>query len=581
MTPPLIDPALRSCADTLDAIAHPPTATITPREPAESVAQRLHTLRSLCQGPAGGGVRLRGRLGEGGMGEVLLAEQVSMERDVAVKRLKPEARNDYSTLKLLQEAWVTGYLEHPNVIPVYDITVDAQGSPLILLKRIHGVAWGELMDDPETVRRRWGAADLLEWNLRVLMQVCDAVQFAHARGIVHRDLKPENVMVGEHGQVYVVDWGIAVTLREELASRLPLANKASELAGTPCYMAPEMLGRPGDQLSPRTDVYLLGAMLYEIMLSARPHPGNSFAEILASVLASPPPIPDDAPQELTRICTQAMALHPHDRHASALDFKLALEGFVRHRGSRRLARRASRRLEQLYGELAQAEPGQRDPERHLRLHRLHAECRFAFREALKEWPENGAAQRGLRAATLSMVEYELDNHDARGAATMLGRISEPPPPLAKRVAEAERRDEHERARMAMFRGGGLRPALRYPARLALSVGLGAGVPLLLAELASPAGSVGREPGLLPLLACAALLALMVERFVLRAPPSRSARAAATPDPGEALRLPAAARSPLAVFRDLGVDAVDRTYVELRDLRSRTRGAATTSLQPPR
>ncbi|MBK6808484.1 MAG: serine/threonine protein kinase [Sandaracinaceae bacterium] len=390
------------------------------------MAQRLHTLRSLCQGPAGGGVRLRGRLGEGGMGEVLLAEQVSMERDVAVKRLKPEARNDYSTLKLLQEAWVTGYLEHPNVIPVYDITVDAQGSPLILLKRIHGVAWGELMDDPETVRRRWGAADLLEWNLRVLMQVCDAVQFAHARGIVHRDLKPENVMVGEHGEVYVVDWGIAVTLREELASRLPLANKASELAGTPCYMAPEMLGRPGDQLSPRTDVYLLGAMLYEIMLSARPHPGNSFAEILASVLASPPPIPDDAPQELTRICTQAMALHPHDRHASALDFKLALEGFVRHRGSRRLARRASRRLEQLYGELAQAEPGQRDPERHLRLHRLHAECRFAFREALKEWPENGAAQRGLRAATLSMVEYELDNHDARGAATMLGRISEPP-----------------------------------------------------------------------------------------------------------------------------------------------------------
>jgi hypothetical protein len=222
-----------------------------------------------------------------------------------------------------------------------------------------------------------------------------------------------------------------------------------------------------------------------------------------------------------------------------------------------------------------------DDERHLHLHNMFAECRFAFRESLKEWPDNGAAIEGIRRATAAMVEYELDNHDARGAATMLGRISEPPPPLAKRVAEAERRDEHERARMAMFRGGGLRPALRYPARLALSVGLGAGVPLLLAELASPAGSVGREPGLLPLLACAALLALMVERFVLRAPPSRSARAAATPDPGEALRLPAAARSPLAVFRDLGVDAVDRTYVELRDLRSRTRGAATTSLQPPR
>jgi hypothetical protein len=247
---------------------------------------------------------------------------------------------------------------------------------------------------------------------------------------------------------------------------------------------------------------------------------------------------------------------------------------VRHRGSRRLARRASRRLEQLYSELAEtAQPGQRDPERHLRLHRLHAECRFAFREALKEWPENGAAQRGLRAATLAMVEYELDNHDARGAATMLGRVSEPPPPLAKRVAEAERWDEQERARMAVFRGGRLRPALRYPARLALSVGLGAGVPLLLAGLASPVGSVTREPGLLPLLACAALLALMVERFVLRAPTSRTPRAAATPGPGDARERTSSARSPLAVFRDLGADAVDRTYVELRDLRSRTRGGS--------
>jgi serine/threonine protein kinase len=251
MTPPLIDSNLRSCADTLDAMAHPPTATITPREPAESVAERLHTLRSLCQGPAGAGVRLRGRLGEGGMGEVLLAEQVSMERDVAVKRLKPEARNDYSTLKLLQEAWVTGYLEHPNVIPVYDITVDAQGSPLILLKRIHGVAWGELMDDPETVRRRWGAADLLEWNLRVLMQVCDAVQFAHGRGIVHRDLKPENVMVGEHGEVYVVDWGIAVTLRED-AGLAAAPRQQGERAGRyPLLHGPRDAGPAGRHSSDR------------------------------------------------------------------------------------------------------------------------------------------------------------------------------------------------------------------------------------------------------------------------------------------------------------------------------------------
>jgi serine/threonine protein kinase len=144
------------------------------------------------------------------------------------------------------------------------------------------------------------------------MQVCDAVHFAHGRGIVHRDLKPENVMVGEHGEVYVVDWGIAVTLRIEhtgLAAAARAARRASWPA-PPATWPPRCWAGGNDMLSERTDVYLLGAMLYEIMLSARPHAGTNFAEILASVLASPPPIPDDAPQELTRICTQAMALHP-------------------------------------------------------------------------------------------------------------------------------------------------------------------------------------------------------------------------------------------------------------------------------
>jgi serine/threonine protein kinase len=126
----------------------------------------------------------------GGMGEVLLADQVSMGRKVAVKRLKREATTEANTIKLLQEAWVTGYMEHPNIIPVYDITVDESGTPLILLMRIEGTQWGHLMDDPETVRERFNNSDLLEWNLRVLMQVCDAVHFAHTRGIIHRDLKP-------------------------------------------------------------------------------------------------------------------------------------------------------------------------------------------------------------------------------------------------------------------------------------------------------------------------------------------------------------------------------------------------------
>jgi len=437
MIPPLIDASLRSCADTLDALAHPPTATITPREPPESVADRLRTLRTLCQGGMGAGVRIRARLGEGGMGEVLLGEQVSMERDVAVKRLKPEARTDYTTLQLLQEAWVTGYLEHPNVIPVYDITVDAQGSPLILLKRIHGVAWGELMDDPETVRRRWGAVDLLEWNLRVLMQVCDAVQFAHARGIVHRDLKPDNVMVGDHGEVYVVDWGIAVSMRIEHTGRIPLARHATQMAGTPCYMAPEMLGGQLSMLSERTDVYLLGAMLYEMLAGTVPHGGKKLPDIIASIISSPPPIPDGVPHELGRICRRAMDADPKARFDSALQFKLALESFLRHRGSRQLARQAAGRLREMLGELERPDARDADDERHLHLHNMFAECRFAFRESLKEWPDNGAAIEGIRRATAAMVEYELRLGDAKAAATLLSGLEQPPAELRQRVEEAQ------------------------------------------------------------------------------------------------------------------------------------------------
>jgi serine/threonine protein kinase len=303
MTPPLIDPALRSCADTLDAIAHPPTATITPREPAESVAQRLHTLRSLCQGPAGGGVRLRGRLGQGGMGEVLLAEQVSMGRKVAVKRLKREATTEANTIKLLQEAWVTGYMEHPNIIPVYDITVDESGHaahPAHAHRR--GTQWGHLMDDPETVRERFNNSDLLEWNLRVLMQVCDAVHFAHTRGIIHRDLKPENIMIGELGEVYVVDWGIAVSC----ASSTPAACRSR---GTPRRWRarpatwPRDAGR-GEQHAQRAHRRVPAGR--HALRDAGRHGAaqrQEAADIIASIISSPPPIPDDVPHELGRICT--------------------------------------------------------------------------------------------------------------------------------------------------------------------------------------------------------------------------------------------------------------------------------------
>src|SRR3954468_5595472 len=147
--------------------------------------------------------------------------------------------------------------------------------------------------------------DALDWNLQQLGHVCHAVAFAHSRNILHRDLKPQNIMVGGFGEVYVLDWGIAVSLVDDGSGRLPLAADCHDLAGTLAYMAPEMLGDAS--LSIQTDVYLLGAILFEIITGKPPHVTSSIAATLASVSLSEPEFPPGTPDELAAICRRAMA----------------------------------------------------------------------------------------------------------------------------------------------------------------------------------------------------------------------------------------------------------------------------------
>ncbi|HVK87488.1 MAG TPA: serine/threonine-protein kinase, partial [Kofleriaceae bacterium] len=206
------------------------------------------------------------------MGLVRSAIQTSLGRTVAVKTLKPAMRDAGAQLDLLREAWITGAVEHPNVVPVHALELAPDAGPSIVMKRIDGVAWSRLIADAGEVTRRFGATDLLAWNLGILEHVLNAVRFAHRLGILHRDLKPANVMIGDFGEVYLLDWGIAVSLRDDGTGRFPLAANARDLAGTPAYMAPEMLGRDdGPPLSERTDVYLAGSILYEIVTGAPPH----------------------------------------------------------------------------------------------------------------------------------------------------------------------------------------------------------------------------------------------------------------------------------------------------------------------
>ncbi len=382
-------------------------------------------------------------IGEGGMGVVRRAEQKALGREVAIKTVKPERVTPDAIRKLLEEAWITGGLEHPNVVPVYDIHLDEGGLPEIVMKRIEGVPWEELMDDRAQIARRFGVDDPLEWNLERLMEVCNVVAFAHSRGIVHRDLKPENVMVGDYGEVYVVDWGLAISMDADPRGMLPHVSGAHELCGTPCYMAPEMLTPEAGTLGPRTDVYLLGAMLYEIVTGAPPHLGETFQQVVASIVESNPSFPKATPPELVRICRRAMDPDPDGRFESVTQLRIALTAFLRHQGSRRLAADAAARHLELEARLDQVS-GKLTPGAQRELDRLFVECRFGYQAALEAWPDNEVAARGIRDLTVRMTEVQLAHGQPRVAASVLGGLADAPPELVARVEAAMRAEDASR-----------------------------------------------------------------------------------------------------------------------------------------
>ena len=361
------------------------------------------------EGPAD--IEIRGCLGEGGLGRVDLATQSVFGRDVAVKRVRRDHLGDAAAGALVREARITGALDHPNIVPAYALGLTSEG-PMLVMKRVQGVPWSTLIHDAEHPAWEGHVGDPLGRHLEILMQISNAVEFAHRRGVIHRDLKPENIMVGDLGEVYLLDWGLAIRL-QEACDESP--------AGTPAYMAPESLT---GAVSTRTDVYLLGGLLHELITGLPPHPGNSLQEVLLSVLAGQPYRYDaNVPPELAALCARAMEHDPDARFQSALAFRLALGAFVEHRGSLDLSREGERNLEALTGLLA-------DPERGDEARGLFAATDFAFRQALRVWPENQQARVGLQRCLEGMIAFEVKLKNAPGARALLGRDDAP---AARRV----------------------------------------------------------------------------------------------------------------------------------------------------
>ncbi len=169
------------------------------------------------------------------MGVVYAARQASIDRTVAIKMLKQKTADEHQRRKFLSEAVITGDLDHPNIVPIYDLGTNQEGALFYSMKRVQGTPWDE----------RIRQLSLTE-NLEILMKVADAVAFAHSRGVIHRDLKPENTMLGEFGEVLVMDWGLALPTADFRKSRN--VTPPVSMGGTPAYMAPEMALGPIERI---------------------------------------------------------------------------------------------------------------------------------------------------------------------------------------------------------------------------------------------------------------------------------------------------------------------------------------------
>lgn len=378
--------------------------------------------------PADGRYALGKTLGRGGFGEVRRCEDHRIGREVAVKLLtndrEPEART-----RFLREVRIQGQLEHPAVVPVYDLGQWPEGGTFFTMKRLHGIDLAEVLSrlrakDPEALKK-YSRRRLLS----AFTTVCLAIDFAHTHGVIHRDLKPANIMLGDFGEVHVIDWGIAKVLPPHEArgsqpqvdvDATPVSTVRGAILGTPGYMAPEQCRGEVDALDARTDVYALGAVLFELLTLHPLHAAANIHDAMLSTLQGADAdararFPDaDVAPELAAICARATALNPADRFPSARELADAVERFL---------------------------DGDRDQERRRALADAHAaraaeRAALALRDAEDHAPRTAALQEAMRALA-------LDPAHASASQTVVQLLLHPPRALPPE-AEEELREESER-----------------------------------------------------------------------------------------------------------------------------------------
>jgi len=268
----------------------------------------------------------------GAMGVVRLVRDTLLNRNVAMKLLRPEVAGAQPQVEqLIAEARLTGRLEHPNIIPIHECGIDANGIAYFTMKAVLGQSLRHWLADP---RRHPGRGSRLTAGLRILLQVCDAVHFAHCQGVIHRDLKPGNVMVGDDGTVYLIDWGLARSLGPGDQTTPNAFLESAAFVGTLGYMSPEAARGEASTCDERCDVFGLGAIAYEIATGNGPYDGEAnwtlwqrarLGEWTPLDQASPT---RNLPERLVGIVRRAMAPRREDRYRFASELKGDIEDFL-------------------------------------------------------------------------------------------------------------------------------------------------------------------------------------------------------------------------------------------------------------
>jgi serine/threonine-protein kinase len=284
-------------------------------------------------------------IARGGMSSIREVYDHSLLRSVALKKIDEELGDNKRELqRFVEEAQITGQLEHPNIVPIHNIGGDEENAHFFSMKLVEGETLTDILYSRKYYKR---TEDQLYRVLQILLKVCDAVSFAHSRGVIHRDIKPDNIMVGRFGQVYLMDWGIAFLKSEQTEEpaldsvrlrRGPMSfddtDDRGQIIGTYLYMAPEQARGAIDEIDERTDVFALGGVLYEMLTLQPPYDGNDVMTVVFQAQDGEIKPPKEVvgnlplPQRLCDIAMKALSHERDERYASVEAFKEQIELFL-------------------------------------------------------------------------------------------------------------------------------------------------------------------------------------------------------------------------------------------------------------